>query len=528
MNRRIRLLGAVLLVCFGVLFLQLNNYQVLQASSLQNNSRQPRSPVNLYLLPRGDILSADSSVLAYSKPTRDGYGQQRYYPPGTANMFAGITGYYSAAVDAATGIESEYDNYLAQHETAVDSLGQLFTQHKVVSDIKLTVSVVLQQDAQNALLQAEATFHSTTGSVVALDPQTGAILAMYGNPTFDPNQLVVHSYKKVNANAAAIQKLPGCQAGASPLNNGPVSCTFLPGSSFKVIDTAGIFDHKPPMALHYWPPVSSIGPLPDSTQHLRNYGGEVCGGNLPEILYRSCDTAYAEVGMDLGAQALHDEAASFGFNSRPPIDLPNPPSYREVAWSNFPSIQSLLPGGTLGTPGLAYSAIGQENVTATALQMAMVAGAIGNNGVMMTPHLLDHVISNDGVVTTTYKPHAWRRSTSAKTAAEVRKLMLGVTQNPAGTANGVFSGSYQVAAKTGTAETTQCSTNNWLIAFAPAGPGQTPTVAVAAVVPTTTFGCAGTTETTGARVAGPVVATVLQDALAQQAAQQAAGQATKR
>jgi peptidoglycan glycosyltransferase len=161
------------------------------------------------------------------------------------------------------------------------------------------------------------------------------------------------------------------------------------------------------------------------------------------------------------------------------------------------------------------SAIGQENVTATTLQMALVAAGIADNGVIMAPHLLHQIVDDDGNIVETYQPHPWRRATSAATAQSVRNLMLGVTQNTDGTAYGVFP-SYEfppVAAKTGTAQINAkgCGTYNWLIATAPAGPGQTPTVAVAAIVPIPPGGSC--IDVTGAQEAGPVVSAVLHKAL---------------
>ena len=163
------------------------------------------------------------------------------------------------------------------------------------------------------------------------------------------------------------------------------------------------------------------------------------------------------------------------------------------------------------------SAIGQENVTATTLQMALVAAGIADNGTIMTPHLLDRVIDDQGSLVKTYQPHPWRRATSPKTAMAVRQLMVGVT-GPGGTAQGVFPSSSfpPVAAKTGTAQinATGCGTYNWLIATAPAGVGETPSVAVAAIVPIPPGGSC--VDTTGAQAAGPVVAAVMAKALAMQ------------
>jgi len=495
-NRRIRWLGFVLMACFVLLFLQLNNFQVRQAQSLVNN---PDNAVNLpdvWLLPRGDIYSADGSTLAYSKPTKDIYGELRIYPPATATLFADLTGYNSVADESATGLESEYFTYLSQHNSPASSLGQLLTQHKTTDDITLTVSTALQETAATAL-------GGRTGAVVAIDPQTGAVLAMYGNPTYDPNQFAVHDPNAVNKSYNRLLNTGG-------LINYATAQARAPGSTFKVVDSSAIFDQAPQLATHLFKSVSSIT-LPDTAGvQLYNFAQEYCGGNLTQVFARSCDTSFALVGQSLGAQKLYTEAAAFGFDSVPPIDLPQ----GEAAASNFPTPREFAGD----TPGLMKSAIGQENVTATTLQMALVAAGIADNGIIMAPHLLHQIVDNEGKVIETYQPHQWRRATSVSTATAVRTLMLGVTENPVGTAYGLFP-SYvfpPVAAKTGTAQIngTGCGTYNWLIATAPAGPGQTPTVAVAAIVPIPPGGTCH--DVTGAQEAGPVVKAVLQKALALQ------------
>jgi peptidoglycan glycosyltransferase len=504
-NRRIRWLGFVLLACFVLLFLQLNNFQVRQASSLVNNPHNVSLLPDSYTLPRGDIYSSDGVVLAMSKPTNDGYGELRVYPPATATLFAGITGYESVAVGNATGLELEYNQFLTQHNTPSSTLGQLLTQHKTTDDIILTVSVELQEAAASALA-------GRTGAVVAIDPRTGAILAMYGNPTFDPNLFSVHSgpkgesgYNAVINNYNKLLSSPG-----DPLINYATAQAKAPGSTFKVVDTSTIYDRAPQLATHVFPSVSDVILPETGGQTLSNFDSEPCGGPLAEVLARSCDTAYALIGEQLGPEKLYQEASAFGFDAVPPVDLPE----SEVAASNFPPPQDFAGD----TPGLMKSAIGQENVTATTLQMALVAAAIANNGVIMAPHLLDKIIDDQGNLVETYHPHAWRRATSAKTAVAVRQLMLGVTEDQYGTAYDVFP-SYlfpPVAAKTGTAQINArgCGTYNWLIATAPAGPGQTPTVAVAAIVPVPPGSAC--VDVTGALEAGPVVRAVMQKALEMQ------------
>jgi peptidoglycan glycosyltransferase len=495
-NRRIRWLALVLVACFGLLFLQLNNFQVREASKLVANPANTGNATDALTLPRGDIYSSDGVVLAYSKATSDYDGEFRVYPTATAKLFAGITGYESVAVGSETGMEAEYNTYLEQHNSPVTTLGELLTAHKETDDVTLTASVALQSLAAKELA-------GRTGAVVAIDPQTGAILAMYGNPTYNPNLFSVHNYSKVMASYDALIR----SSTGDALINYATGQAKAPGSTFKVVDSAAIYDHDTALENKWFPTETSIT-LPDSAgELLNNFDSESCGGYLAQILARSCDTAFALVGETLGATNLYEEATAFGFNQVPPIDLPA----WEVAASNFPTPKEFAQD----VPGLMKSAIGQENVTATTLQMALVAAGIADNGAIMTPHLLSKVIDDQGKVVKSYRLHIWKRATSAKTAQAVRSLMLGVTQDSYGTAYGLFGGvSVPVAAKTGTAEINAngCGTYDWLIAMAPAGAGETPTVAVAAIVPTPS-GSSCSNDATGAVVAGPVVAAVLAKAL---------------
>ena len=216
----------------------------------------------------------------------------------------------------------------------------------------------------------------------------------------------------------------------------------------------------------------------------------------------SCDTAYAQIGLMLGARNLYEEATSFGFNKVPPIDLPA----GEAVASVFPPPVAFKQD----LPGVAYSAIGQEDVAETALQDALVAAAIADNGTIMTPHLMSRVIDSQGSVVATYKPHPWLQATSQSTASSVRSLMLGVTTATARRPASCRPAGYRSRQRPAQQRPAiSACTDDWLIATAPAGAGQTPKVAVAAVVVQPPGICDGT----GAAVAGPVVRTVLDAAL---------------
>jgi peptidoglycan glycosyltransferase len=211
------------------------------------------------------------------------------------------------------------------------------------------------------------------------------------------------------------------------------------------------------------------------------------------MLPQSCDTGYAMMGVDIGAQNLATEATAFGFGAQPPIDLPTEPDSVPV----FPSALFLEEGHT---PELAYSAIGQYTVAASPLEMAMVASGIADDGVIMKPHVMDHILDPDDNVVDTYNPTPWIRATSAKTAQSITSLMEGVVTS--GTAQDIFPASWDVAAKTGTAQagTGNSVTEDWMIAFAPANH---PRIAIAVVVPNQTL------SATGAKVSGPIVEKVL-------------------
>ncbi|MGA8295625.1 MAG: penicillin-binding transpeptidase domain-containing protein [Acidimicrobiales bacterium] len=492
MNRRIRTVALVALVCFAILGLQLANLQVRQANALRKSADNP-SPgtVDPFEQNRGDILSSDGIVLAYSTKTNDGYRYLRHYPEGS--LFAGITGYWDITASAAPyGLDAEtgqYNQFLEPHTPSITNLQSILTQRSGSDSLVTTVSVHLQKVAQQAL-------GSYTGSVVAIDPRTGAVLAMYSSPTYNPNGLSQPNAKAASAYYSSLNP----NSGTSPLVNGAVGARYPPGSTFKVVTTATIFDHEPSLESIKVPYASSIT-LPETNLRFHNFADESCGGNLARDLALSCDTAYAEIGLRLGATKLYQEASAFGFNKVPPIDLPPGTAVASV----FPPPSTFVQN----KPGVAYSAIGQEDVAETTLQDALIAAGIADGGTVMTPHLLSRVLDTQGSVVATYKPHPWVQATSKATADSVRSLMLGVTQY--GTAAGVgWPAGIQVAAKTGTAEVggNPC-TDDWLIATAPAGAGQTPKVAVAAVVVQPPGQCDGT----GAAVAGPVVRQVLDAAL---------------
>ncbi|HEY1636479.1 MAG TPA: penicillin-binding transpeptidase domain-containing protein [Acidimicrobiales bacterium] len=481
MDRQIRLLGLGLVVLFVVLFLQLNNLQVLQASKLSNASGNIRKVLDDFSRARGVIQTSDGVVVAKSTPTNDIYKFQRQYPEGP--LFAQITGYFSF-VYGSSGVERTYSSQLAGRTLPLQHLSDLLTTRSNTDDVTLTISNQLQQVVANAL-------GPRSGSVVVLNPTNGSVLAMYSNPTFDPNPLSSHN-QNVQRNAWNLYQLDPTQ----PMLPRAYRRGYAPGSTFKVVTSSAALDRDPLLATKDYPQESSI-PLPQTNQTLSNFGHETCGGTLPDLLKFSCDTGFGQMGLDLGPDNLSAEAMAFGFDKVPPLDLP------AVATSTFPPASAFAQN----KPGLAYSAIGQQDVTATALQMGLVASGIANGGVINAPHVMSEIRDNQGRQVQSFGTKPWQQATSQATAGTVRDDMVGVVNG--GTATAVALPNVQVAAKTGTAQTsTGAGNNNWLIGFAPA---DNPQVAVAVVVPAQTgLG----SDTTGAQIAGPIFKTVLQAALA--------------
>ena len=496
MERRIRRLGIFMLLCFVALFVQLNVIQVVKANSLAKAKDNPRVISVARSQPRGDILAADGIVLASSAPSTGYFKYKRVYNPDTAVLFSQIVG-FDSLIFGKTGIEAQYDNYLQSHTRSAKSLRDLLVNRTTTGNVALTISSTLQSQVAAAVDATNVNGSAPQAGAVVINVKTGAIEAMYGNPTYDPAPL---SSPDTNIEKYAWASL-NPKSGQSPLVSRTFQYGFLPGSTFKTVTSAAVYDHQPALAKLDVPATGCIA-LPQSDKPLCNYGHngpngpEVCGGVLAVTLPQSCDTAFGTLGMDLGGLSLTAEAQAFGFNQNIPIDIPgaNP--------SVFPS----GPAFNLNKPSQAYSSFGQQDVVATALQMALVAAGIGNRGVIMTPHVMRDIHDSSGTLITTYQPHPWLTATNPLTAAAVTSLMQAVVTN--GTATGVgFPAAWNVAAKTGTAETgpNATLTNDWMIAFAPAN---NPKVAVAVSVPNQGY------SKTGAEIAGPPMKTILGDALA--------------
>jgi penicillin-binding protein A len=512
-GRRIRWLGVVMVISFALVIVQLANIQFRQASALANSPFNPRIAAKSLDNQRGTITASDGTVLAHSVKTTvpssvDPLHYTREYPDGP--LYGGITGYDSRYLGT-SGIEYEYNQYLQTHAQPPKNFSQLLFDKppSEPDNVQLTIDPTLQAAAMQALTTAPLT--NRDGAVVALDPSTGAVLAMASNPTFDPNG---ESNPSVSAEQLSEAKDTAADAesfdGLSPI---ATEHSFPPGSTFKVITSTAAYNLAPSLINFNFPIAPSVifsdsGGIPLTNDGGSGSDGAPCGGTMAVMLPQSCDPGYGQLGVLLGVPTLTKQAEAFGYalsDSKtpyiPPLDLPHV----------MPSVFSALEPNAQAF--LAQSAIGQYNDRATPLEGALVAAGIANGGVIMTPHLMQQITGSQGNVITTYKPKPMLTASTPAAAASVAKLMVAVANDtvPDATANGIFPVSWHVAVKTGTAQVQAPGvpeqTDDWMIGFLPAtGTAQ---IAVAVVVPDQSF------TGTGAGEAGPILKKVFAAFLAE-------------
>ncbi|HEY1733784.1 MAG TPA: penicillin-binding transpeptidase domain-containing protein [Acidimicrobiales bacterium] len=525
MGRRIRWLGLVLILCFTLILLQLVNIQVRQASSLNASAENPRNITKQYDNNRGVIRAANGAVLARSVkvPGAGPYTDQYYRTYPTGALFSGIVG-YSSKFRGTAGVEYVYNTQLLPHKQTATTLSQLLSPPAPTpDDVTLTVQPTLQRVARTAL--AHLPGPNKDAAVVVLNPKTGAVLAMYSSPSFDPNALSNPTYTKDEA-ASKVDFTTKDAEGFLPGQPLATWYPLLPGSTFKVVTSTAVYHLKPTMATYNYPTVkctSDATVLPtnlnicnDTSTH-GGVTGDACGGTMVQMLPASCDPGYATIGYKLGPTILSEQAGDFGYNAKPPIDLTG----NTVQTSKFPTVKDLQPGQSPGPGGVPLAAFGQGTVSATALQEAMVAEGIADTGTVMTPHVMAQIRNAQGGIVQTYSPKAYKQAATAAAAKKVNTLMQRVITTPHGTAYGVgFAPNDHIAVKTGTAQVgypTVTTVNDWMIGFAPY---TNPTVAVAVLVPHQVR------TSSGATVAGPVFKTVIEAALAEEAAAAPATTAT--
>jgi len=454
MNRSLRRVAIAALVMFLALLINDNVVQVGQANSLKSNALNQRVLYSEYSHRRGPIIVGGRAV-ALSRKVGGLFKYQRFYPGGPT--YSPVTGYYSLLYGA-TDIEQTENEILSgdSDKLFVRRISDYFTGRTPQGGaVELTLNANAQQTAYQALA-------GKRGAVVALNPQTGAILALATSPSYDPAPLASHHSATVRRAYQSLLHDP-----ASPLLNRAISQTYPPGSTFKVVTAAAALESGKYTPSSQLPAPNELS-LPETTHKLQNFQGEQCAGggqiSLADALRVSCNTAFGGLGLKLGPTALRKQAEAFGFNDST-LSIP-----MGVAPSVFPS--------DIPPPQVAFSAIGQYDDAVTPLQMAMVAAAVGNGGTVMQPYLVAKTLAPDLSTLSTTSPQEIGRAIRPSVATDLTQMMEAVVTNGTGTAAQIPG--VTVAGKTGTAENAPGQpTHAWFIAFAPA---QNPQVAVAVLV----------------------------------------------
>lgn len=445
MNAPLRKTVWILLAGFLALVLATTWIQAVAGPEYRDDPRNPRLSAWRVGRERGAVITDDAVVAGRSDPNpEDPQTFTRVYP--TDDRYAHTVGWVSVLFGS-RGLERTRENDLVSHRDSTISgvLNAVLGGDPRPRGLRLSIVDEIQQVAIDAL-------DGERGSIIALDPETGAILASVSTPGFDPNTLVGTDAAPAGN---SLEMDPD-----EPLLHRTIGTTYPPGSTFKVITTAAALEtgiagpateFDDPEALE----------LPGTSATVHNYDDDVCTDGrsvtLAEAFVRSCNTTFAALGMEVGGETLTATAEAFGFNQEIPYDIP-------VLASSMPEASDFAddPAAT------AHNALGQRDVRATPIQMALVAAAVANEGNIMIPFVVADVFTHDGKIESTTGPTLWRRAISPASAAILSDLMEQAVLS--GTGHNAAVPGVRVAGKTGTAEVTGAAPYVWFIGFAPVEP----------------------------------------------------------
>jgi penicillin-binding protein A len=486
MNRAITRLFMVAILIIAVLIAWTSRWTVFSAQTLDNN---PLNKLGFYAslkIKRGELLAANGKVLAKSTRARGGTWS-RAYPFGS--LFAQPVGYLIPEdPGSAAGLEQYRAAELRGQKTGFESIfGDFSTGKQVGNNVYTYLDPTAQQEAKT-LLDDNSSSNGGVGSVVAIVPQTGAVKVMYSNPTYDDNNPNKYFNKYVCQGGGTT--CPGGQQIGDEINQATQE-GLPPGSTFKVVTTAAALNSG-----KYTPNsvINGNSPIQVSGVPLHNDGNESWGPiSLTDALTNSVNTVYAQVGENLGANVMQNYMERFGFYRNPPLDYPSSqmiPSGARLYVKKPKPHYDLIPV-TNSHVDLGRTAIGQDLLSVTPMQMAMVASAVADNGTLMAPRLSYKAVNQEGLTVARWPARVYHHVTSPTVAKEMQSMMTDVVEE--GTGSTVKFSGISVAGKTGTASTGGCTAgqptddgsctdggqpydDSWFIGFAPAND---PKIAVA-------------------------------------------------
>jgi peptidoglycan glycosyltransferase len=437
MNKSIVRLFGVVILLFVVLVVFTSRWTVFDASSLDNNHLNRLQDYAALKIKRGSILADNGKVVLAKSVRQPGGTWKRLYPQGS--LFSQALGYYiPGPPHRATGLEAARNHELEGVQNALTSVfGSFNGTPQVGDDVYTTLDPEAQKLAREQIEHVMSAYGATSGSVVAIVPQTGAVKVLYSSTSYNDN----------DPNAC---KIPGCQVFDA------VQGRYPPGSTFKLVTTTAALDSG-----KYTPNSSFNGssPITISAHSLENDNNTSYPHvTLTQALTDSINTVYAPLGLKLGSSLMQEYMRRFGFYQVPPIDYP----VNELVASgelffqgvcNRTTRPKLLPV-TSPCVDLGRTAIGQANLAVTPMQMAMVVSAIADDGKLMEPRLTSRVINNDGQVVEKISPKEYGQVMKPKAAGELQGMMRDVVEE--GTATAANLEEFAIAGKTGTASTGLC------------------------------------------------------------------------
>jgi peptidoglycan glycosyltransferase len=438
-NRALKRISIAVLVMFLLLMVNVNYLQGFETSSLANEPENSRATYEANQYERGDIVTADGAQIATTTPANDTYRYLRVYKNGP--VYAPVTGYDT--IFSTSGVEQAEDPLLSGNGSQLafrNFIDMISNKPQKGATVQLTINSKAQVAAYNELA-AILKGTNRVGGVVALNPSTGAILAMASYPSYDPNVLASHNSKTViNYDNALLKQRP------SPLLNNATQTTLPPGSTFKIVTSSAWFTQATTRNVNSMVNSPQVLTLPQTTAQLHNDANEVCGSagangqtTILQAFALSCDTTFGNLGMGVGGGPLNTMAGKFGMNN---------------ANLNIPGV-TVAPSQYTVPPSMAdtaFSAIGQFDDTASPLQEAMFSAAIANNGTLMKPYLIQQVTASDLSVVGSAQTSVLSQPVTPTVASYVKQMMVAVVQQ--GTASAFNAGveGIQIAGKTGTAQ----------------------------------------------------------------------------
>jgi penicillin-binding protein A len=478
MNRALLRISLACLAMFALLLLNMNYVQAFETTKLADEPGNVRVFNEQFTYQRGSIVATGDGTdvtIAESRLIKGTDTYQRYYPQGP--VYAPVTGYDT--IYSTSGMEQAENSLLSGTDPrlAVHNLSALLTgKQKQGATVELTISPAAQQAAYAAL----SNDGGHPAALVAINPSTGAILALASYPTFDPNQLTTQNGTELNKVDEQLLTNP-----SQPLLNRAISETYPPGSSFKIVTSSAAFSTRTVANINSLVYAPSPLRLPNGN-YLVNDGGEICGDGNPPIIqafWMSCNTAFGNLGSKMGAVTLRQYSSQFGMNRSLSIPLHVVPSVLpEVSGWTDPSLA-------------AFSAIGQFNDAVTPLQEAMFSAAVANHGTLMYPYLVQQVVGPGLAVIQSAKTSVLSQAVTPSVASDLQSMMYQVTHNPGGTAYATAgpqaTGAITIDGKTGTAQNGIDNGNlndAVFTCFVPGTAGQPSPIAVGVIVQGGGFG----------------------------------------